>query len=90
MKDLLNDVINDLADGHIDKAEAKKRVERIVQACEKRQDYWGLPPAPEPVPRDAWWQPPPRPFEIWCEDTGTAFAPFIGTPATSGAQVQFI
>ena len=85
MNDLLNDVINDLADGHIDKAEAKRRVERIVQACGKPRDYWVLPPTPQHV--DIM---PFLPERTWCEDTGTAFAPFVGTPANSGAQVQFI
>ena len=41
MQDLIEDVINDLAEGHIDKAEAKQRVSRIIEAC--KQDYWTLP-----------------------------------------------
>ena len=73
MNELLNDVVNDLADGHIDRAEAKKRIDRIVLACEKRKDYWVLPPAPEhvdimPFLPDREW---PGPARIWCEHTGT-------------------
>ena len=72
MKDLLYDVVNDLADGHITKAEAKVRIDRIVRACEKRQDYWVLPPTPQridfmPLLPSEW---PPGPTRIWCEETG--------------------
>ena len=68
MKDLLYDVVNDLADGHIDRAEAKQRIDRIVSACEERS------PAPEhvdimPISPDRKW--PRGPARIWCENAGT-------------------
>ncbi len=41
MKELLEYVIDDLAAGHIDAAEAKKRVESILCAC-KQYPYYML------------------------------------------------
>lgn len=70
MQELINDVINDLVDGHITKAEAKERVARIVSVCEKAE-HWNW----VPYPNDRYWVPRPAeplsPIKIMWDATGT-------------------
>ncbi len=70
MQELINDVINDLAEGHITKAEAKERVARIINTCQKStQRDWLLPLSPleeiKPKHYPPTW-PPPVPY--WLSD----------------------
>jgi len=68
MQELINDVINDLADGRITKAEAEERVARIMSACEKpaQRGWVSLSPMPWPYPaRDREPTPSQWPLVTW-------------------------